>query len=205
MEQKAEMTNSNAGAAPTFRPKLSFFHSSPKGTGCVLMMELRPACGLMEGCFMMTLANQLTAGDRRSPHPVYPTFDMENRIVVKLGFLDIVKMLQVFRGECASINADKGLYHRTSQFSTQITLRHLVEPLAGYALDVFRRGGADDRRAGIVLTPAEALGLSKAIEGSLGVLCFGIPMVTAYERQQGQTSRPAAMKGQEGHGDVRAA
>lgn len=193
------------GDVPFYRPRLSFFHASPRGTGCVMMMELRPAFGTTEGSILMTLANQLTIGDRRGPNPVYPTFDMENRIVVKLGFLDIAKMLQVFRGECESIDDDKGLYHRAARFTTQIKLRHFVEPSAGYALDVFRNGsGTDDRHAGIVLSPAEAMGLTKAIEDSLGVLCFGIPMVTEYERRQEEALRQMQAKPQ-GARDVHAA
>lgn len=195
----AENAKTREGLAPSFRPKLSFFHASPRGTGCAMMLELLPAHGLTEGCIMMTLANQLTIGDRRGPNPVYPTFDMENRMVVKLGFLDLAKMLQVFRGECETIDEDKGLYHRTAKFTSRITLRHVIEVSSGYALDIFRYGGGvEDQHAGIVLSSAEAMGLAKAIEDSLGVLCFGIPMVTEYELQQDLALRQSLGKSQEG-------
>ena len=200
--------NANPSACdipPPLRPRLSFFHANARGTGCAVMLELRPAYGIVEGCIMMTLANQLTVGDRRGPSPVYPTFDMDNRMVVKLGFPDLTKMLQVFRGECESIDGEKGLFHRAPRFSTQVTLRHRLEPVPGYALDVFRSGGdMEDRHADIVLTPAEAMGLTKAVEASLGVLCFGIPAVTEYERRQELALRQAQAKPKEGR-DVRAA
>ena len=187
------------------RPRLAFFHANPRGTGGALMLDLRPARGLDEGCIMMTLASQLTVGDRRGPTPVYPTFDMENRMVVKLGFLDLAKMLLVFRGECESIDGDRGLYHQAPRFATRITLRHLVEAGGGYAIDVFRSApGQEDRHAGIVLAPAEALGLSKAVEGSLGVLCFGVPSAAEPAAQRSPAARQAQAKPQEVR-DVRAA
>ncbi len=198
-------TPSARDAAPfSGRPRFSFFHANARGTGCMLTLELHPAYGLSEGCIMMTLASQLTVGDRRGPNPVYPTFDMDNRITVKLGFADLTRMLQVFRGECETIDDDRGLFHRAARFATRVTLRHRLEPVPGYAIDVFRSGEGEDRHAGIVLTPAEALGVAKAVEASLGVLCFGIPMVTEYERRQELALRQAQAKPKEGR-DVRAA
>lgn len=197
-------TGANA-APPLYRPRLSFFHANARGTGCALMLELRPAHGVTEGSIMMTLASQLTVGDRRGPNPVYPTFDMENRMVVKLGFMDIAKMLQVFRGECESIEDGKGLIHRTARLSSRITLRHMVEPVAGYMLDVFRTAeGREDQHAGIMLSPPEAMGLAMAVEASLGVLCFGIPTLTEHERQADLAPRQAQARPQGGR-DVRAA
>ena len=207
------METTNITSNPSFRdvppaggrPRLSFFHANARGTGCVLMLDLRPACGLEEGCIMMTLANQLTVGDRRGPNPVYPTFDMENRMVVKLGFLDLAKMLQVFRGECESVDGDHGLYHQSARFATRITLRHLAEAGGGYALDVFRSGpGQEDRHAGLVLAPAEALGLAMAVEGSLGVLCFGVPSAAEPAGRRRAAARQGQAKPQEVR-DVRAA
>ena len=186
------------GELPTFRPRLSFFHANARGTGCSVQLEVRPAHGITDGSILMTLANQLTVGDRRGPNPVYPTFDRENRIIVKLGFLDVAKMLQVFRGECETIDDGMGLIHRSAQFNTKIALRHLVEPVSGYMLDVYRSAnGREDQHAGFLFSPAEAMGLTKAIEDSLGVLCFGIPMVTEYERQQDLALRQAQAQSRE--------
>lgn len=166
------------GTAP-FRPKLSFFHPNGKGTGCMVSFELHPAHGDEEGSVWVCFANQLTVGDRRAPNPTYPRFDWENRIVIRLCFDDLTKMLQVFRGECESVGEGKGLYHMSARASTRIALRHLVEPVAGYSFEVYRtpRGSQEEQHAHIFFTPAEALGISAALESSFGVICFGIPQV----------------------------
>ena len=173
------------------RPKLAIFHANAKGTGCAITLDLHPAHGQKDGCIMVSFANQKTVGRREEGVITYPTFDWENRICVKLGFNDLCKMLQVFRGECESIDGDTGLIHRSPQYQTRICLRHQVEPVCGYSLDVFRSSRApngENRRSHILLTPSEALGLGLSFENSIGIICFGIPKVlphdtAAYEAQ----------------------
>ena len=191
--------NANPSACdipPPLRPRLSFFHANARGTGCAVMLELRPAYGIVEGCIMMTLANQLTVGDRRGPSPVYPTFDMDNRMVVKLGFPDLTKMLQVFRGECESISDGQGLFHRAGCGQTRISLRHLVEPIVGYSLDLYRTlPGGQETSSRFFFSPAEALGLTEAVCGSMAVICFGIPMAQTASAERSEAA--AARRGKE--------
>ena len=204
-----EQTNQceDAKAAGRYRPSLAFYHPNAKGTGCALKLSLHPAHDDRDGCIMMTLANQLTLGDRRAANPVFPTFDWEGRLTVKLDFSDLTQIVQVFRGERESLADGKGLYHTTSKFSTRIALRHLVEPTPCYPFEVYRSArsgsavgdaGAADTSARIVLSESEALGLCLAIETSFGVVCFGIPMLvehdtSAYRREQREFRRaPAA-------------
>ena len=158
------------------RPALSFYKANAKGSGCAMKMELHPAHGDTAGCIMMSLASQKTVGDRRGPNPTFPTFDWENPITVKLDFTDLAKMLQVFRGECESIEEGRGLVHRSPSGLTYIKLEHLVEPIPGYRLDVKLCDGVVivEHRT-VMLAPYEALGLTAAIESSLGVICFGVP------------------------------
>ena len=161
-----------------YRPSLVFYRANAKGTGSAMKMELHPAHGDTAGGIMMSLASQKTVGDRRGPNPIYPTFDWENPITVKLDFIDLSKMLQVFRGECESIEDGRGLVHRSPSGLTYIKLAHLIEPIPGYRLEVefFAGAGIVEKRS-IMLAPYEALGLVAAIESSFGVICFGIPMV----------------------------
>lgn len=166
------------------RPKFAIFHPNAKGTGCAMTLDLHPAHGQKDGCIMAAFACQKSVGDRSGSVITYPTFDWENRICVKLDFNDLCKMLQVFRGECESIGDGKGLYHRSPKYSTRIVLRHLLEPVQGYSLEVYRNtpGRPDeDRSAHILLTPAEALGLGISFENSIGVICFGIPKVIPHD------------------------
>ena len=162
----------------TYRPSLVFYKANAKGTGSAMKMELHPAHGDTAGCIMMSLASQKTVGDYRGPNPIYPTFDWENAICVRLDFIDLSKMLQVFRGECESIEDGRGLVHRSPSGLTYIRLEHLVEPIPGYKLELefFAGAGSVEKRT-IMLAPCEALGLVAAIESSLGVICFGVPMV----------------------------
>ena len=158
------------------RPALAFYKANAKGSGCAMKMELHPAHGDTAGCIMMSLASQKTVGDYRGPNPIYPTFDWENPITVKLDFTDLAKMLQVFRGEYESIEEGRGLVHRSPSGLTYIRLAHLVDPIPGYRLDVKLCDGVVivEQRT-VMLAPYEALGLTAAIESSLGVICFGVP------------------------------
>ena len=157
---------------------MTMYHPNGKGTGSAIRLELHPAHDDIAGSIMATIATQLTTGGRLGAVPVYPRFDWEGAITVKLDFTDISKMLPVFRGECESLEDGRGLFHKSTRGTTKITLRHIVEPINGYMLEVSRKtSDSEDSNARIFLSPYEALGLATAIESSMGVICFGIPMV----------------------------
>ena len=164
------------------RPTLTMYHPNCNGTGSALKLELHPAHDDTAGSIMATIATQLTIWNGLGAvPPVYPQFDWDGAITVKLDFTDICKMLQVFRGECESIEDGRGLFHKSTRGTTKIMLRHLVEPIHGYMLEVYRNThGSEDSNARIFLAPYEALGLATAIESSMGVICFGIPMVIPH-------------------------
>ena len=191
-ENKNEKVNEYE-RAPGFRPRLAIYHANAKGTGCAIKMELHPAHGMTDGSIFCTLAAQKTVGNRLGPNPTFPTFDWTDAITVKLAFDDLTKMQQVFRGECESINGDHGLWHRTAKGNTKITLRHIVDPVCGYAFDVCHvpseisprsktcreaggyAGCGDERQWKILLQPSEALGISEVISGSMYLVAFGVP------------------------------
>jgi hypothetical protein len=164
-----------------YRPRMRFYHPNPKGTGCALSLVLLPADAMGEGCIMATIAKQATIGNLQGSTPVYPTFNWEGGITIKLDFSDLCKILQVLRGECENVEDGKGLFHRSATASTKIFFRHLVEPVSGYALEVQRpsNGAEGEGRMLIVLSPSEALGLAESIAGSMSVICFGVPRESA--------------------------
>lgn len=164
-----------------YRPKFALYHANSKGTGGALCMELHPAHDSTDGCIMAQIASQMTVGDVKGPVPTYPRFNWEGAICVKLDFQDLTKMLQVFRGECESLGDGLGLVHISTSGTTKIVLRHLLEPRCGYSLEVYRTSGQGDSNGRVFLSPNEALGLSAAIEGSLSVICFGIPMLVKHD------------------------
>ena len=168
----------------SIRPSLSFYHPNPKGTGSAVQMRLHPAHDYTDGCVMLKISNQMTVGNPMGPNPTFAKFDWENAMTVKLDFSDLTQMLQVLRGECESINAEKGLYHRSPLGQTNIRLRHVVEPTPGYLLEVYRsarNGQGTDGRAVILFKPAEALGICEALAGSLYLVAFGIPMLVPHD------------------------
>jgi len=176
--------NSERQPVGKFRPSFRFYHANPKGTGSALKMSLHPAHDDEDGCIMLTIASQKTIGNRHAEKPTFPTFDWENAICVKLDFSDLTQMLQVFRGECENINDGKGLCHVSAKGMTSILLTHLVDPVSGYMLDVYRKANKGDEngtRARFMFGPAEALGLCEAIAGSLYLICFGIPMLVPHD------------------------
>ena len=179
------MNNETKSVQPVglYRPSLTFYHPNGKGTGCAVELNLHPAHDSTDGSIMMRVANQLTVGDRRGPNPTFPRFDWENTICVKLGFSDLCQFLQVFRGECESLDGDHGILHRSPSGLTRIQLRHLVEPIQGYSLELYKTppGGGDELRAHMLLSPAEALGLCESIAGSMYIVSFGIPMLIAHD------------------------
>lgn len=150
------------------KASLKLYHPNSKKTGAAMVLKLYPADGDANGCILMQMANQCESVDG------YPRFDWEDAITVKLDFGDLSKMLQVFRGECESLEDGRGLFHQSTRAWTKVMLRHLVDPQQGYMLEVSRTN-RDEKvaNARIFLYPHEALGLTAAIESSMGVICFG--------------------------------
>lgn len=166
-----------------FRPNLTFYHPNAKGTGGAISLNLHPAHDDVGGSIMAKVANQTAVADRRGPNPTFARFDWENAICVKLDFNDLCKILQVFRGECESIDDGRGLYHRSPAGATRIVLRRLVTPVPGYSLELYRTraDGVSEANAHLLISPTEALGLCEAISGSMSLICFGIPMLVAHD------------------------
>ena len=141
-------------------------------------MELHPAHDDIDGSIMVTFANQIAPDDAKSDAPGdgyrrFARFDWQNRITIKLDFSDLCRILQVFRGECESIEDGKGLIHSSPGFLTKIQLRHIQEPKHGFMFEVYKN--ATDKSG------AEAYGLAMSFEASIGIICFGIPKVIPHD------------------------
>jgi len=186
--------NNNLQKVGQYRPNFCFYHANPKGTGSAVKINLHPAHDDVDGCVMLTIANQMTIGNARGDSPTYPRFDWENAICVKLDFSDLTQILQVLRGECENINDGKGLYHSSVKATTSIRFGHLIDPVSGYMLEIYRRGsqgGGDENRARMLFSNAEALGLCEALSGSLYLVCFGIPMLVPHDTSAYKTAAKA--------------
>ena len=167
-----------------YRPNLCLYHANAKGTGSALKMNLHPAHDNTDGSIMLTIANQMTVGNRAAPRPTFATFDWENAICVKLDFGDLTQLLQVMRGMCESVNDGKGLYHRSHRGATSVRFCHRIDPVPGYLLEVFRKpfdGEEAECRASFVFSSAEALGVCEAVSGAMCIVAFGIPMLVPHD------------------------
>lgn len=167
-----------------YRPNLCLYHANAKGTGSAIKMNLHPAHDNTDGSIMLTIANQMTVGNRTAPRPTFATFDWENAICVKLDFGDLAQLLQVMRGVCESVNGGQGLYHRSHRGATSVRFSHRIEPIPGYLLEVFRKpfdGEEKESRACFVFSVAEAFGVCEAVSGVLCLVAFGIPMLVPHD------------------------
>lgn len=151
--------------------KLKLYHPTSKGTGCAIGLELHPATAEQEGSIILEMAHQRTVGEIIGKSE----FDWNDTACVRLGFNELTKILQVFRGECESVDDGKGLFFREPSVK-RLVLDHRIEPVCGYSLEVFDEpvGGAE-RRFAILLTNAEALGICEAIVGAMVWVAFGDP------------------------------
>lgn len=161
-------------SSESVRPTLAFYHANMKGTGTAVKFTLRPAHGTVDGGILMVIANQANATDV-TQNPVYPHFDLENAVSVVLDFADLCKIIQVLRGEIESIEDGNGLYHVSLHATTKIVFRHMVDPVAGYSLEVsrFPRNGGEDKYYNFFLFPSEACGLCEALAGAMHRIAFG--------------------------------
>lgn len=155
------------------RPAMTMHHANAKGTGTAIRLELHPARPDADGSILATIAPQ------KSPTPAapYASFDWDNSIAVRLGFLELAKILQVFRGQYESIDDGKGIYHRTANGCTVVRLAHRIEPVGGYVLDVSHRpNGGETVCMSFAMTYDEAFALSEAIGQAMLYVSFGVPV-----------------------------
>jgi len=162
-------------------PRLSFFHANPKGTGCAVTFALHVANGNDGWTIELTMANQKTVPDMRGNPVVCASFDYNTAVTVVLDLTDVCQFLQVFRGECESVNEGRGIYEKEGDIYTVTRLSHIIDPTSGYMIEI-RTGKCKygvpvekEVRYHILITPAEALGLCEVLTGSLSLLAFGYP------------------------------
>lgn len=158
-------------------PRLQILKSNCKGTGGALNLVLHPAHDLESGRITATLARQTAIANPNAEPPTYAKFDWDDAVGVDLGFDDLTKIIQVFRGECETIDDGKGIYRRMPDGYMIANLLHVIVPMSGYILKISRSriAPSDIDTRQIFLAPNEALGICAAIEASMGLVCFGVP------------------------------
>ena len=176
MESKMKLVAMSEGCYIN-RPRLEFYHPNARGTGCAMAMALHPADSTKNGFISVSIASQMTVGNPTGDNPTYPTFDWENSVDVVLDFNDLCVILQVLRGETESIGNGHGIFHKYKEYCQKIQLRHLIDPVCGYSLEVVEipANGGEEKHVHMLLSPAESLGICEAITGSMYLITFGKP------------------------------
>ena len=179
MESKMKLLAMSEGYSVNL-PCLRFYHPNAKGTGCAMVMKLRPADSTQDGFIVVSFANQMTVGNMNCDNPTFPKFDWENRVDVVLDFNDLCVILQVLRGETESIGDGLGIFHRYKECCQRIQMRHLIDPVCGYSFEVFETSAnrSDEKRVHMLLSPAESLGICESIAGSMYLIAFGVPRLS---------------------------
>ena len=163
---------------PHYRAYDAYFHASPKGTGSACKLELHPAHDDVAGSIFVQLAMQKTVGSYQAGTQIFPTFDWENKITLKLDRTDLSQIIQVLRGMRESINDGKGIFHRSANANTIIKFYHQIEPKSGYMLSASRKT-MDGVLTGcwFFFDVDEALTLMLSLEQAMLYVCVGIPEI----------------------------
>ena len=179
MESKMKLVAMSEGCSVNL-PCLRLYHPNGKGTGCAMVMKLRPADATQDGFIVVSFANQMTVGNPTGDNPTFPKFDWENKVDVVLDFNDLCAILQVLRGETESVREGRGIFHKYKECCQKIKFSHIVEPVCGYSFDVLETSanGSDEKRMHMLLSPAESLGIFESIAGSMYLIAFGSPYAT---------------------------
>jgi hypothetical protein len=155
---------------------IAFYHPNGKGTGSALRLEPRINRTDRDryNCFFVEMAVQKTPVRREGGATVPATFDWENKITVKLGFLDLAEILAVLEGRCESAGSGRnGLYHASGGGNTLITFQANREQGSYlFALSGKRAGEATPRKVAIALGAAEAIGLRCLLQVGLFFITF---------------------------------
>jgi hypothetical protein len=156
--------------------KLTFYHPNATGTGVALQLEprIRRHDKDRYNCFFFEMAAQKTAAEREGDKKVFPTFDWEHKLTVKMDFPDICEMLLVLEGKQERVGGQKnGLYHDSEKATTIIAFGRIPDR-EGYSFGLSRKDKESGQltRLNIGLSEAEAIGLKHILQVGLFFVTF---------------------------------
>ena len=168
---------------------ICFYHPNNRGTGTALRLEPKVNRDDEDryNCFFLEAARQKATAKQNA----FASFDWENKITVKLGFMDICELLMVLEGRSEQAGSGRnGLYHATASGNTLISFKRDNER-GGYYVSISRKrkGEEEAQRIAIGLSEAEALGLRCLLQTGLFFITF--PRVTRTRRVASNTRQAA--------------
>ena len=135
--------------------ELKIYHPNAKGTGSCLKISETPTDTMLQ----VFLQGASKGG--------LPSFSWESVVSFVADWRNLAEILMVFRGECESLGDGRGLSYAHDAGWSKLMLRHVIEPVRCYVLEIYEKRGDVESRGLFNLLPAEALGLSLIIEGIL--------------------------------------
>ena len=142
--------------------ELKIYHPNAEGTGSCL--KLTQAA---DGDIMFQIFPQ------KAPMGAFPDFDWSNPVEFVADWRNFSGMLMVFHGWCESLEDGSGVSYAHDSGWSKLMLRHVIEPVFGYAVEICERCNDVESRGTFLLSPAEALGLSYIFEGILNHTLIG--------------------------------
>ena len=161
----------------TYNDRLIFYHPTQAGSGAAvrLAFRLRRPEEERDSCFFLEMAKQKTAASRgEGGARTAATFDWQNRVTVKIDFMDACEFLTVLEGKAESVKGGKGLFHDAGDMTTVIGFRRNADP-PGLSLDISRKGKTDGQEAfkgHILLSEPEGIGMRCMLQQGVGLLAL---------------------------------
>lgn len=155
-----------------YNGNLTFYHPNGRNKGAAARFELRlnrPGETSYD-CFFLEMAPQKTAGTRESS----ATFDWDNKITVKLGFMDICEFLSVMERQTKSVGGkNNSLYHQTNGASTLIGFKARDDGRGFWlGLSKKKKGDQSSSKVSLALSSIEAIGLKNIFQAGLFFMTF---------------------------------
>ena len=140
----------------------TFKVTKPKNDGNGTTVQLQRGSVEAGRCVFMTFAKQksdTTVQDAK--------FDYDNKVIVKLGHMDIGAMISVLSLRAPSLG-EKGLYHQFKDTKTSIKMKKNDPKYGGFFLEVNKTSGENVRSGGgIPITEYEAIPMKLLLESCI--------------------------------------
>ena len=160
--------------------KISIYHPNMKGTGGALQISVVTPHETengesVDGSVFLHFAPQATVGDITNGKRVFPTFDWENKAIMRLTLLEVSEIIGVFRGYKESLCDGKGFFHKSPKANSILTIQHKLEPTPGFWIGISRKPiDGDIQKIGIFLSMNEASALEMSLSGAMSKIAFGV-------------------------------
>ncbi|HMP72695.1 MAG TPA: hypothetical protein PKE55_05465 [Kiritimatiellia bacterium] len=175
LDQSARHAGATAARTDFKGRSIGFYHPNSKGTGSALRLEPRLNRDDADryNCFFIEMARQKTPARREGGKMVAATFDWDQKITVKLSFMDVAELLTVAEGRAARVGGERnGLYHATGKGNTLISFQRNPEQGTFFLGLSAKRGAEEANKVCITLSETEVTGLRCLFQTGLFFVTF---------------------------------